>query len=383
MSNRLCVSSGVPDFLCADSVSPADSVGRESDFLKRRAILRAALILPFLGVRNLSAGSEQRPSRATRGLVLNTNDLSTLDWPLLAHDAGLTTLATHITPSEVTAFLQRSEGERFLDRCAQYGIEVEHELHAVGELLPRSLFAERPELFRMDEQGNRVGDYNCCPSCSEALEIIAKSAVQTARICRSTTGRYFYWIDDGRPMCACPKCRELSYSDQATLIENAVIAALRADIDANATLAHLAYYSTMTPPEKVRPAEGIFLEFAPYERVWDKPLSDGRAGRADRMNHAETLQTLETNLKVYPVETAQVLEYWTDVSLFSGYKKPAAKLPWRPEICRSDVESYARFGIRNITAFAVYVDGEYQKNYGDLRFIGEYGAILREYLPDP
>ena len=350
--------------------------------ISRRAFLKAASLAPLFAASadwGASSGWAASDSRfKTRGVILDTHDLSTLDWPKLARDAGLTTLATHIRPSEVTAFLQRPEGATFLERCREYGIAVEHELHAVGELLPRTLFEKNPELFRMNEKQERVGDWNCCPSNPRALEIIAENAVAVAKICRATTERYFYWIDDGQPMCCCPKCREFNYAEQALLIENAMLAALRSEISPHATLAHLAYYSTMTPPAKVKPSEGIFLEFAPYERVWDCPLCEGDAGREGKMNHAQTLETLDANLTVFPKETAQVLEYWLDLSLFSGYKKPTPKLPWRPEICRSDVATYAERGIRNFTSFAVYIDGDYAKTYGDLSFLREYGAILSE-----
>ncbi|MCF0234094.1 MAG: DUF4838 domain-containing protein, partial [Thermoguttaceae bacterium] len=345
-----------------------------------RAMLKAALFAPLAApFASLARDADASKAFKTRGVILDTNDLSTLNWPLLARDAGLTTIGTHIRPGQVKEFLAKDAGKLFLDRCAEYGINVEHELHAVGELLPRELFAKNPELFRMDADGERVGDWNCCPSSPRALEIIAENAVATAKICRATTERYFYWIDDGQPLCACPKCREFSASEQALLIENAIVAALRSEISEKASLAHLAYYSTMTPPKKVAPADGIFLEFAPYERIWDKPLADGAAGREGKMNHAETLAVLDANLKVFPVETAQTLEYWLDLSLFSGYKKPTPKLPWRPEICKSDVATYAARGIRNFTTFAVYVDGEYEKRWGDLSFVDEYGAILAAY----
>lgn len=345
--------------------------------LTRRALLKAALFAPLLS-RPLWADSTQSAFK-TRGVILDTNDLSTLDWPLLAYDAHLTTIATHINPAQVIAFLERDAGKRFMDRCAELNIAVEHELHAAGDLLPRSLFDKNKELFRMDDQGERVREWNCCPSNPRTLEIIAENSVKTSKICRSTTDRYFYWIDDGMPMCACPLCREFSYSEQALIIENAILAALKSEISPDATLAHLAYYSTMTPPEKVKPAEGIFLEFAPIERVWDKPLRDGAAGRAGKMNHAETLAVLDANLEYFPAADAQVLEYWLDVSLFSGWKKPAVKLPWRPDVCRADVAVYAARGIRNFTTFAVYTDAEYQKNHADLSFINEYGAILNDY----
>ena len=167
----------------------------------------------------------------TRGVVLTPKDLSgELDWPKLAHDAGLTTIGTHVGPADVMPFLGSEKGRKFLSDCKRYGIDVEHELHAMGYLLPRKLFDTRPELFRMEKDGKRVREQNCCASSPEALAIIASNAVEVARLCRPTTGRYFYWLDDSSGVCHCPKCRELNAADQALLIENAILGELRAKV---------------------------------------------------------------------------------------------------------------------------------------------------------
>jgi hypothetical protein len=142
--------------------------------------------------------------------------METYDWPALAKAAGLTTLATHIRPSEIAAFVKTDPGQKFLDQCRQHGLEVEHELHALGDLLPRELFEKDKEMFRMDEQGQRVRVHNLCVHSQPALE----KAADYTRLLPSTTGRYFYWIDDGMPMCRCPKCRGYSDSDQALIFAN-------------------------------------------------------------------------------------------------------------------------------------------------------------------
>jgi hypothetical protein len=67
------------------------------------------------------------------------------------------------------------------------------------ELLPRSLFEKNPELFRMNDKGERSPDSNCCVHSERALEIIAENAVTIAKDLQPTTGRYFYWGDDGQP----------------------------------------------------------------------------------------------------------------------------------------------------------------------------------------
>jgi hypothetical protein len=43
-----------------------------------------------------------------------------------------------------------------------------------------------------------------------------------------------------------------------------------------------------------------------------------------------------------------------------------------------DVRAYQNRGIRHITTFAAWVDGDYRKRFGDLDFIDQYGQGLRQ-----
>ena len=252
----------------------------------------------------------------------------------------------------------------------------------MAELLPRAIYDEHPEYFRMDEQGNRVNDYNCCPSSQEALEIIARNAKARAEKYPPTNHKYYFWLDDGGNKCFCDKCRDLNDSDQALLIENRIIEALR-EVDDKAMLAHLSYQNTLVPPAKVKPAEGVFLEFAPFFRTWERPLDEREAQRAGmQITHGEYLDALEANLKVFPAETAQVLEYWMDISLVSDWKKPARQLTWHGDVFRSDIATYARLGIRNITAYAIYLDADYVDTFHDVSFVYDYGKVLWKYRPE-
>ena len=314
-----------------------------------------------------------------RGVVLSVEDLETAPWPKIAHDNGINTIGTHITPSQVLGFMQSGKGRAFLQECSDLGIEVEHQLHAMGELLPRELFEEDPSMFRMDGDGNRVNDYNCCPHSEKALETIAAKAAEYAAALPATNHRYSFWLDDNGLVCQCPECRDYSPSEQALIIENRMIKAIR-KVDPEAMLAHLAYHNTMEPPVKVKPEEGIFLEFAPIDREWDRPLADGEApGRKGQMSHAEVLRLLGENLKVFPAETAVVLEYWLDVSLASDWKKPAVNLPWNPGVFVSDLGTYSSFGIRNVTSFAVYMDSEYFSAFPEQPCLPDYGMALEVY----
>ena len=305
----------------------------------------------------------------TRGVVLTVEDLRSLDWPERIERAGLNTLGTHVFPHQVAAFSETDEGQALFEACRARGIEVEHELHAMSDLLPRDLFEKDPAMFPMNDEGNRMRDYNLCVHSRDAVEIACENAAEYTRRLPSTTGRYFYWLDDGRPMCRCPLCRELSDSDQALLLENEMLAALR-QIDHRATLAHLAYENTLRPPTQVRPRPGIFLEFAPIRRRYDLPLKDGIP------EQREWLDRLDENLEVFGREGAQALEYWLDVSRFAGWDRANLRaLPWNGEVFHEDLKTYAGRGIRHVTTFAVWVDGEYVERFGEPP-LEAYGARL-------
>ncbi len=352
--------------------------------LSRRDFLRttAACTTTLVGGARLAAGAvvEADPGRRaepfllTRGIIPDVYDLENFDWPERAKAANLTTIGTHITPSQVAAFMRSEAGQRFWSRCAELGIAVEHELHAMGDLLPSSLFEKDRTLFRMNGQGERVADWNCCVHSGRALSIICENAVKYAKICRSTTGRYFYWIDDSRPMCRCRRCRAYSDTDQALILENRICRALQR-YDKRAKLAHLCYKNTIVPPKQVKPEKGIFLEFAPIERVWNQPLSQSDARRdKGTMTHGRHLEVLDQNLEVFGADDAQVLEYWMDVSLFSRWnRKKIVKIPWHRDVFLDDLQMYAKRGVRHVTSFGVYISSDYVNLHGEppLRAYGE------------
>lgn len=350
------------------------------DLILNWASLAALILLSALGWPVLAQETERStndPAFRTRGIILDVNDLSTVDWPKLAKEVGLTTIGTHITPSQVAEFYRSEKGKSFVASCREHGIEIEHELHAIGDLLPRSLFEKNPNLFRMNAEGQRMADFNLCVHSDEALKIVTSNAIKYAKLLPSTTHRYFFWIDDGAPMCQCPECQSYSDSDQALIVENAIVKGLRSQVSSSATLAHLAYHNTLKPPTKVKPDEGIFLEYAPFHRSWSHPLREAnRTRKGSHVSHGEYIRLLDENLKVFPVETAQVLEYWLDVSLFSGWKKPAVKLPWNKSVFLDDIDFYSSRGIRHVTTFGVYMDKDYFEKYPDLTFLKEYGVGL-------
>ena len=340
--------------------------------LRTVAIVNSFVLASLVTVYAQKNASE--PAFLRRGVVLVPSDLTWKDWPQRASKAGLTTIALHSTPSVIEQFIDSPDGPAFLETCAKLGLQIEYELHAVGELLPRDMFPREPDCFRMNEKGIRTADANLCVHSERALQIASASMLRLARKLKPSTRRYYFWGDDGAGWCHCPKCREYSDSEQALLLENHLLAALRT-LDSRAQLAHLAYHNTIEAPRKVKPAPGVFLEFAPIHREYDKPLSEQYNGR-------DGLKLLEDNLKVFPPQSAQVLEYWLDVSRFSSWKRPAKQLPWRPDVMKADAQTYSRLGIRSATTFAVYIDAEYLRLYGEPVAIQDYGGILRS-IPLP
>ena len=339
------------------------------EFLRRLAGLAACASVPPSTV--LAARQSQGTWFQTRGVVLLPGDLTWREWPQHAAKAGLTTIALHHGRSvfEVVKFVHSDEGRNFLRRAKRQGLQVEYELHAMSDLLPRWRFDEDKTLFRMNAQEQRVADANLCVHSPRALELAAENALALARLLPPSTGRYFFWGDDGLPWCRCPHCREFSDSDQALLLENHLVKALR-KTDPRAQLAHLAYANTIAPPQRVKPEPGVFLEYAPIHRRYDRPYAAQTGGQ-------DALNNLEANLRVFPADTAQVLEYWLDVSRYSGWKRPAVKLPWERGVFLSDLETYARLGIRRVTSFACYIDADYVRRHGEPAALAEYGTGLK------
>ncbi len=336
---------------------------------------------------------ESKGAFRRRGLVLLPEDTSLPNWPERARRAGLTTLALHeFNLMGILSFAVSDAGRAFLDQCRVAKLEIEYELHLMSDLLQRSLFAQQPEWFRMNESGRRSADANCCVHSQAALDHIARNAAVVARLLPSTSDRYYFWGDDGASWCRYPKCKELSDSEQAVVVENRIVKELRKDRP-RATLAHLAYHRTLPAPKQVRPDKGLFLEFAPIDRAYgaiDDPSYKGAAGsgvfvplkdrefrfRPQDYSNGQLLDFLDANLEVFPKETAQVLEYWTDVSVVSR-KKPSRKQPFDPAVMKADLIEYRKRGLTQISSFAVWVDADYARRHGEPTFIQDYGDLLR------
>ena len=204
-------------------------------------------------------------------------------------------------PLFIADLLERLEDPAYralLDEAAAQGIAIEYELHAARYLLPADLFDTHPDWFRMNQNGERTPDVNFCAASEECLDYVAERASELTKKLYRSTSRYFLWLDDTRDFqCHCPACRTLSPSDYQLKILNHIVKRLRRD-DPKATLAYLAYISCIDSPKTVTPEEGIFLEYAPIERDFHKPLETN--------SQSEPLERL---LAYFGKENAKVLDY--------------------------------------------------------------------------
>ena len=305
------------------------------------------------------------------GLLIHPSELSR-NWIDRLKSAGVDTLGihpegggnAHRSLERLLCLLDDPDYRRLLDYAAELGLTIEYEFHAASWLIPRELFASHPEYFRMDEQGRRTAELNFCLTNAHALELAAGRAAELAKKLYRSSRRYYFWLDDARSApCLCDSCRELSASDAQLYVLNRIIARLRED-DSDAELAYLAYCDTLVPPSQIRPADGIFVEYAPFDRIMKKPVPPASQDDAN----------IRALLGCFGAKNAKVLDYWYDNSLFSGWKKPPVKFVPDDELIKSDIAYYRSAGFDYVTSFACFLGEDYEALYGEAD-IGAIGKI--------
>lgn len=313
----------------------------------------------------------------TREILVHPEDL-TYDWLKWMSDAQLNTLGLHPVGGEsACGSLQQAiythglpQSRALRAEANARGITVEYEAHTMGWLLPRSLFAQVPDWFRMNEKGARVADFNMCASNPDALDYVARRARLLAELLDTGSSRYYYWLDDvAHCTCHCPACRSLSASDQQLRILNAMLSGLR-QYDRQAKLCYIAYNDAMAIPRHVEPADGIFLEYAPFRRNPHRPIND-----PDCPENVSESKPLRDLISFFGMQDAKVLDYWMDNSLFSRWTKPPKRFALDEDVMRRDVDFYHSLGFTAIASFGCYLGPDYQALYG-APSLAEYGGIL-------
>ena len=315
--------------------------------------------------------------RTARGILVHPEEL-TLPWLDQMAAAGLNTLGLHPVGGKLAhESLQRAidshilpESRQLRREAALRGIRVEYEAHVMAWLLPRHLFAKHPDWFRMDDKGERQPDFNLCVSNPDALDYVAQRTALLASLLETGSSRYYFWTDDVKNCaCHCPECRRLSPSDQQLKVINAMLAGLKT-YDKQAKLCYLAYHDALEVPRIVEPLDGVFLEYAPIQRDFHRPIND-----PDCPQNVKEVAPLKELIRFFGTKDSRVLEYWMDNSLFSGWKKPPKPFTLDEEVMKRDVEFYRSLGLEDLTSFGCYLGPDYEELYGPVS-LEEYGRIL-------
>jgi len=313
-----------------------------------------------------------------RGILVHPEDLTPqwIDW---MRGSRLNALGLHpVGGKNAHESLQRAidwhdlpSSRRLIATANAQGIAVEYEAHVIAWLLPRALFQQKPEWFRMSDRGERTADFNLCASNPDALAFVSERAAQLAVQLDTGTSRYCYWLDDVTGCsCHCPQCTRLSPSDQQLGVVNAMLSGLRKHRP-DAQLCYIAYHDAMETPRRVEPLDGVFLEYAPIRRNHHRPIND-----PDCPENVKESQELRALIRFFGTKNARVLDYWMDNSLFSNWTKPPKPFALDENVMRRDVAFYASLGFESITSFGCYLGPDYQKLYG-IPPLERYGEILR------
>ena len=299
------------------------------------------------------------------GMIIHPGELSK-KWIDRLADAKVNTLGLHPeggagapkSLERLLELLKTPEYRALIDYARSRGLEVEYEIHAAGYLMDKSLFAEHPEYFRMNSAGERTSDWNFCVSNPDALALFARRAAELAQALYGSGKDFYFWMDDGRGIhCNCPKCRALSPSDQQYIALRAAIGEIRRHIP-DARMAYLAYIDTIEQPTAVENDGAIFLEYAPFEKYTARGED-----REERISREKAM--IAPLLDAFGRESAKVLEYWYDNSLFSRWKKPPARFVLDEEKMLADVREYREMGFARASTFACFLGEDYEELYGE------------------
>lgn len=281
----------------------------------------------------------ESPAFRERIIFYWPNNYSSLtDWIDFAAKARLNRVAFHYTwPGRDWYINLRS---RLLPECRKRGLEIEVGGHFLSSFLPRTLFKDHPDWFRLNTQGQRVSDYNLNPFSAEALGHLASGAVPYL-LAMPEASVFHLWADDiaGGGWSHEPGKEDFTASDQSLLVANDLIRSLRQSLP-DARLAFLAYHDTVYPARVVKPEPGVVYLYAPRERCYAHALNDPQCGLNQKYS-----QALELGLPAFGGENAEVFEYYVDQILFENLANPPL-----PEVLSADMRYYHQLGIRGVGA---------------------------------
>lgn len=256
-------------------------------------------------------------------------------------ECGLDTLYLHVNPfaaslEEFFEFI--SKNAKTIEELDKGGVSVLYCFHALNRLLPRRLFKNEPGLFAVSVGGLRDATYNCCPSNSRTLEIIKDETFKVAEFLKQRGHRYRLWTDDdlgSDVRCLCSKCKNLTATEQNLKIYAAVLEGLKR-YDEKAQTSFLIYGEEDC---NIGLPDGFFVEFAPFRRAHDKPITVGE-------RNAFFADKLKGLVELNGADRVAVLEYFLSYD-FVGFLKNGDRV-------KRDISFYREQNIESLTTFVVF-----------------------------
>jgi len=224
--------------------------------------------------------------------------------------------------------------EVLLAEMAQRDLGHEAGGHIIPQLLPRELFEQKPELFRMSTKGERDSSGNLCPSNDEAIRTLCDNALRFVRRFPHAELIHFWGedLEDGG-WCTCEQCRDLLPQDQYLKVCNAVAQAIEGQ---DLEIDYIAYHDTLEPDLTLTPAANLVLLFAPRERCYGHFLGDPTCRENQPYANA-----LRKHVELFPGR-CYVFEYYDDAILFGSLGVPLQ------HTIADDLTFYERLGIKRI-----------------------------------
>jgi|GEM_PF-495217 len=228
--------------------------------------------------------------------------------------------------------------------CARYGMVLEVGGHGLSRLLPRKLFDDMPDAFRMKD-GERTSDHNLEPLNSDGMAIVRTNARDWFNA-NPGANVYHLWPDDipGGGWSSSPESRELTASDQALIASNALAEELEA-VSPDAEIAHIAYHDTEPAPTALRPRHNVSLLWAPRMRSYAQGAFESPSSVNDRYP-----DELAANIALFEdarAKPARVFEYYLDAILFKSVLPPLATQ------MALDARGYQAAGVHTLQALMV------------------------------
>ena len=240
--------------------------------------------------------------------------------------------------------------------------------HSVPLMLPKELFATRPDLFRMDQTGKRVPDGNVCVSNQETIRLCADVVMNWFRA--HPESEYFTVMGQdiwGGAWCSCDKCKPYTASEQNVILINGIHGILRKE-GIKGRCAYAAYRDTLRCDlNRVRMDPEVRVGYAPRERSYGHGLADASSERNRWFwnNLAEWRRKHSGPIGI--------TDYYHDCILFYAFAVPTVR------VITEDMRSYGKL---NVVGTGSYMMGRFSwYSYGPSLYV--YGRLSWDPDYDP